>query len=259
MKTEFAITHFIKSAKGGSSLLWKSSLLMALGMVTCFALAWFDPRLIAGVNVWEKPAKFFLSLLVHSLTLSWAISIIPQKMRGVQTATWLFVFAAWAEMAYIVFRASRGEASHFNTSTPLAAILYAIMGIGAVMLVAVTAFIGWRMWQQRDGSLMREATSLGLMFSSVLGLIAGAYLSSHSSHWIGGDQSDAAGLSFFHWSTTGGDLRVAHFVGLHVAQLIPLSALSGSRAIVYSTILFSILVFAATFVMAVFGIPLFVG
>ena len=47
---------------------------------------------------------------------------------------------------------------------------------------------------------------------------------SHSgnSHWIGGDQTDATGLPFFHWSTTGGDLRVPHFAALHIMQAVPI-------------------------------------
>lgn len=230
---------------------------MTIGMALCFALSFLDARLISGVGAWEKPEKFFLSLLVHAVTLAWALSLLPKPARGVKTASWIFVFAAWAEMAYIIFRASRGELSHFNTSTLAAAILYPLMGIGAVSLVVTSAFIGWRIWQQRGENLLREATGVGLMLGAAVGLFAGAFLSSHTSHWIGGDLTDATGLPFFHWSTTGGDLRVAHFIGLHITQAMPFAALGGSRTLVYGVAFLMVIAMAGTFAMAVMGIPLF--
>ena len=259
MREEFAIVHFLKSAQRGSPLLWWACIAMAFGMVICLALPLFDARLIAGVSVWEKPAKFFLSLIVQAITIAWAISLLQHHARGVKAATWMFVAAITLEMTYMVFRASRGEASHFNTSTLFANIMYALMGVGALTLTGTSAFVGWRVWQQRGQNLMREAAGFGLMFGSLLGTIAGAYLSSHTSHWIGGTMNDATGLGFFHWSTTGGDLRVAHFIGLHATQAIPLAALSGNRFVVYGAAAVSVILMAATFAMAVMGVPLLRG
>ncbi len=256
MKQEFAVTNFLKSAKRGSPLLWWSAAAMAVGMVICLALPLVDDRLIYGVSVWEKPAKFFLSLIVHTLTVAWAISLLNYKTRGVKIASAILVGAAWFEMAYMIFRASRGEASHFNIETTFANIMYGLMGLGAVSLTATSAFIGWRVWRERADGLMKEAAGLGLMLGAVLGTIAGAYLSSHTSHWIGGDQTDASGLAFFHWSTTGGDLRVAHFIGLHATQMVPMAALSGSRLFVLSVAVGCAALTIAAFAFAVMGLPI---
>jgi hypothetical protein len=256
MTNQFAIVQFLRDAKRGSPLLWWSSVAMMFGLAVCFALTLVDARLLAGANVWEKPAKFFLSLTVQAVTMAWAISIVPEKLRGTKTATLLFVIAAWFELAYMIFRASRGEASHFNTGTPLAAFMYAMMGLGSLTLVFTSGFIGWRIWQRRGKILMHEAAGVGLVLGAVLGLIAGGYLSSQTSHWIGGDMTDATGLTYFRWSTTGGDLRVAHFIGLHATQLVPLAALSGNRSVVYGTALIVTLAMFATFIMAAMGVPL---
>ena len=82
-------------------------------------------------------------------------------------------------------------------------------------------------------------------------------MSQQTSHWVGGEMSDAHGLTFFGWSTSGGDLRVAHFVGLHTAQFIPLAALSGEKRVVYGVAAASVILTVTIFVMSMSGIPLF--
>ena len=93
--------------------------------------------------------------------------------------------------------------------------------------------------------------------ATILTLIAGFTLGSMGSHWIGGDQTDATGLPVFGWSTTGGDLRVAHFLGLHVMQALPVMALTGNRGVVLGTALFALAATVATYAMALNGLPIF--
>jgi hypothetical protein len=259
MSQELALLNFNSEVRRGSALLWWTCVSMTIGMMVCFSLQFADARLLAGVSVWEKPAKFFLSLIVQAATVAWAISLLPKPARGVKTATWLFVAALLVEMVYMIYRASRGEASHFNVSTTFAAIMYSVMGVGSLTLVGTSAFVGRRVWQQRGSNLMHEAAGVGLMLGALLGTIAGAYLSSHTSHWIGGDQTDATGLAFFHWSTTGGDLRVAHFIGLHTSQAVPLAALSGNRWVVYGAATLCAMMMAIAFGLATLGIPMLRG
>jgi hypothetical protein len=259
MTGQFAIVSLSDAMQRGSPLLWRSSGLMAIGIALCATMLMVDGQMFAGINAWGKPAKFFLSLGVQALTIAWAISLMPKPARGIKTASRIYVAAAWFEIIYIMFRAARGEASHFNSGSLTAIIFYGLMGVGALMLTSTSAFIGWRIWQQRGTSLMREAAGMGLMLGALLGTIAGAYLSSRGSHWIGGDQTDATGLAFFHWSTTGGDLRVAHFIGLHATQFVPLAALSRDRRIVYGTALAATIMMAGTFMMAMMGIPILRG
>ncbi len=259
MSEEIAIKSFINQSRHASPLLWRFGLVMLIGLSICFVLSLIDIRQLAGVSVWEKPSKFFLSLLVQGLTLAWAISLIQKSVRGVKTASWLFVAAAFLEMTYMIWRASRGEASHFNATSTFAAMMYGVMGVGSLMLVSTSAFIGWRVWQQRGGSLMREAAGVGLILGSVLATFAAGVLSAKTSHWIGGDLTDATGLGLFHWSTTGGDLRVAHFIGLHTTQAVPLAAISGKRWVTYMVALITIVATTGTFLQAIAGIPFLRG
>jgi len=69
----------------------------------------------------------------------------------------------------------------------------------------------------------RLSVSLGLILTLVLGAGIGGVLGSMDDHWIGGVESDADGLPLFGWSRTGGDLRAAHFLGMHAMHVLPLT------------------------------------
>lgn len=246
--------------RGGPPLLWFSIVAMAALSVICVGLGIADDRLLAGVGVWDKPAKFFMSLAIQFATVSWALTYLPdleRQARSMRIVLAYMVTAGWLEMAYMIFRASRGEASHFNTSDVTAQILYSVMGVFAVSLTATAGYVGWRLWRHRRAGLWTEAAALGLLFGAILGTIAGGYMSAQTGHGVGGSASDASGLGFFSWSTSGGDLRVAHFVGLHAAQIIPLGALTGRRSLVYGAVALTTILTISTFVMATNGIPLF--
>ncbi|MBG1232481.1 hypothetical protein [Aestuariivirga litoralis] len=248
----------LRDIRDGSPVLWRCMQVMAAGLVICLGLMLVDQRQIIGVSVWDKPAKFFLSLIVQFATVSFALSLMPEKVRPRRAAIAMSI-AAFGELAYITLRAAQGEASHFNTSSLFANIAYALMGLGAVTISLTALFIGFKLWSLRRESLMHESAALGLTLGMLIGTAAGIYLSQQQGHWVGGEMSDAHGLGFFGWSTSGGDLRVAHFIGLHTAQVLPLAALTGDRRWVYLAALACIGLCAFTFAQAVMGIPLLRG
>ncbi|MCA0433451.1 MAG: hypothetical protein LCH46_09315 [Proteobacteria bacterium] len=253
------LARMLRDMAEGSPLLTRHALAMAAGFLICLALPLVDDRLFNGINVWHKPAKFFLSLSVHMATLAWALSLIPRQERNAPLIRWstaVFITAAWLEMAYITLRAARAEASHFNTDSAFNQVLYSLMGLGSLSLTIATGLIGFVLWWRRGSDVWCEAAGLGLMLGAVLGTVTGLALGSGTSHWIGGDQTDATGLPLFFWSTTGGDLRVAHFIGLHAMQLVPLAALTGRRGLIYGMAGAVLALTIVAFVQAQMGIPL---
>jgi hypothetical protein len=256
------LASLLASIRSGSPLLMQSVYLFLVGFFICLLLPLADDRLINGISVWHKPAKFFISLAVQLGTVSWAVSLLDAPQRQTRSIRWSIIAmltAAWFEMAYIVFRSLRGEASHFNTATPLDAALYGLMGVGAVTLTLTAAAFGVVLWRNRTADIWREAAGLGLVLGSLLATVVGGYLSSQPSHWIGGDQTDATGLPLFFWSTTGGDLRVAHFVGLHAMQAVPFAAITGWRSAAWIVALGVVILTVVTFAQALLGMPLLRG
>jgi hypothetical protein len=243
-----------------SPLLARTAIAFALLFLAAYTLTYIDARLLYGVSIWEKPSKFFLSLAIHMATLAWGISLLPlmqQHGRSIRIASFAFVCAALFEMAYMTFQATRGEASHFNLSTPFNALMYNLMGVGAVTLTAVTTYVGWRI-RKAGSTTMHFAAGWGFIASAVTTTLVAGYLAQGSGHWIGGDQTDATGLPFFHWSTTGGDLRAAHFAALHIMQAVPLIAwFWQDKRIAQASLAASVCVVTALFAQSLMGIPLF--
>lgn len=254
--TAGTLLHRVRAA---SPLLFNASLAFLAGFVICMGLQLADHRQLYGVSVWIKPAKFFLSVALQMLTLAWAISLLPESRQRARKITFpaaYFVAAGTFELAYIAYRAGLGEASHFNTGTPMASLLYSLMGTAAIGMMLATGWIGLRIRRDSPRSALTAATGWGFLLAMLATIIVGMTLGGMQSHWIGGDQTDATGLPILGWSTTGGDLRPSHFLALHLSQALPLAAwLGGGRLALGAAILLT-LAAAATYVQALGGLPL---
>jgi hypothetical protein len=202
----------------------------ALGLAA-FAAAAVDPRQFAGVPLWLKPAKFFVSVAVFSLSWAWLAGLVRAERRGarpMRVARLTLVASAAFELAYITLQAARGQASHFNTGDVTHALLYALMGLAAVALIGTTVPLAWAIARHpapdadRD---LRRAAVVGLALTFVLGGALGGYMSAQSGHAVGTEGGHAAIVG---WNRAGGDLRVAHFLGLHAEQVLPAIALAGT-------------------------------
>lgn len=201
--------------------------MLALAVPTLFA--WLiDPRQFQGVDTWIKPLKFELSVALYLLTLALFLPLASDRFR----ASWLGRYMVWPvivpivlEVLYIAWRASRVEASHYNRDDWIGIALYALMGIGAVMFTVAPGFLAYGL-SRRDAAPMpqvvRWSLVAGLALTCVFGLLSGALLgSSASGHYVGAVPDAHRTIPFLGWSLTIGDLRIAHFLGLHALQIIP--------------------------------------
>lgn len=204
-------------------------------MTICAVCALFDDRTFNGVSVWSKPFKFSLSIAVYFATLAWFVPLLPHGYIESRKGRWLTlipVACAVFEIAYIALQASRGEASHFNNASLFYSVMYGFMGIGAVTLVSICLWMGVVILRHRGAANPYAlAVGVGLVLTFLLGGGFGGYLGGQTSHWVGGTQSDANGIWLMKWSRDGGDLRVAHFFGMHAMQVLPsIAAVLPARA-----------------------------
>ena len=194
------------------------------------ALGWaLDDRLLRGANVWIKPMKFSFSIAVLALTTAWFIGHLPVAQRGgraVRRIVWLLIGTGSFELAYITLQAGLGQASHYNVADAWHGAMYTLMGIGAIGLTATQPMLAWQLHRHPDPSrpaAYRHAVLLGLTLTFVFGAGVGSLL--------GGMQPPSGGatLPILGWSLGGGDLRPAHFVGIHAGQLLPFVGFMAAR------------------------------
>ena len=223
--------------QAGSPALYVVGMAMLLMAAMTLMLAWLDPRVFQGVSTWAKPLKFQLSTGVYLLTLAWFMAWLPDDKRQTRLGryvVWSAVGAGIFEVVYITWQGAFGMASHYNRTSTFYAAMYTLMGVGAVILTTASLALAVLIARSPAYALPRaikHAVVLGLVLTFVLGTGFGSYLGAQrAGHWVGGALTDAGGLPLFNWSRSGGDLRVAHFFGIHAMHFVPAIAALAAAA-----------------------------
>jgi hypothetical protein len=209
-----------------------------LGMIGIVA----DPRTVLGVPTWNKTVKFSLSVLLYSsslLVLLGRTTRRPQLLRRIGSASAVLLLL---EMITLIIQGARAVPMHFNVGTPLDSAFWGFMTatISVFYLITLVGF-GVLMREQLGDRVFTWAVRLGFLLAIIgMGqaflmtgpqndqlarLTAGEQVDFIGAHTIGAADG-GAGLPFVGWSTTHGDLRIGHFVGLHGLQVLPLLALA---------------------------------
>ncbi|GAB5536040.1 MAG: hypothetical protein Rubg2KO_22890 [Rubricoccaceae bacterium] len=197
-----------------------------------------DPRMLFGEPIWIKPLKFCISGAAYVL----ALAVLMRPLRGRRVSRvigWGVSVILFAEIVLIGIQAARGVRSHFNLSTGLDTLIYSTMGqmIAALSILTLVAAIAILRTPMAD-RLWKQATLWGLVLTLAGGSVgflmtlptpeqiegfAEAPPVVVGAHTVGAPDG-GPGLPLVGWSTVGGDLRIAHFWGLHGLQALPLLA-----------------------------------
>ncbi|MFD4222988.1 hypothetical protein [Streptomyces griseus] len=208
----------------------------ALAVVSAVGLV-VDDRALVGAPIWAKPFKFSVSFVAYCLTLAWMLTLLTRGRRIGRWAGHVVVLTSLVEMVIITVQVVRGKRSHFNTATAFDSALWNTMGMTIVVLWAATLVIAVLLLRTRIADRAEALAVRGGLLIALAGAALGFLMTlpSESQQAVGNlDATDAIGahsvgvpdggpaMALTGWSTTGGDLRAPHFVGMHALQLIPL-------------------------------------
>jgi len=208
-----------------------------------------DDRILQYVPLWLKPFKFSISSLVFISSILYFLKYIPNK-KFILLTNKIVSYGLMIELIIIFFQAYRGKMSHFNNQTLEDMILFQIMAITIVCVWLGFGVYTWKLVKASEygDELMFKGIQVGALITfltmpfaftmpqpsetqlqeiiknkSQIGLVVGSHTVDEK------DPSQTYPLTG--WAKTGGDLRIAHFLGLHAIQILPILAvlLSGIR------------------------------
>ena len=249
---------FLSELKNRNDTLYWFGLYNLAVAILCIILMQFDRQQILGVSRWLKPLKFFFSVWIMTWTMGWLLYYLNYK-KSIRTISWFIVASMFIENFIILLQSIRGERSHFNVQNSTNAILFSIMGIVIVIFSFTVIYAAILFFRQKEFSISRSylwGIRLGLLFFIIFSLEGGIMLAKMS-HTVGGADG-GPGFPLVNWSNRVGDLRAAHFFGMHSLQILPLAGFyifkKPAVLFIFSAIYFSFVV--AILVMALKGLPL---
>ena len=214
---------FLASLKTRNECLFYFGLLCLSSAALILIRSKFSDVQINGVNVMYKPFKFALSMGIFSLTMGWYTGYLT-SYKYINLYNWSLIIFLGFEVFYVTLQASRGQLSHYNVSSALYTSLTVAMAIAAIAATVYTGYIGILFCTENFPELPDYylwAIRLGI-FLFVIFALEGAVIGANGSPRVGGQ--DGGAIPFLNWSLKYGDLRIAHFVGMHALQILPLLA-----------------------------------
>lgn len=171
----------------------------------------------AGPVSFRKPTTFGVSFGLTTITLAW----IAGHLRISDPVSWLLLaplaVTDTAEVVWVSLQRWRGVASHFNDDSTLDALLFMVMGGGAVsvtaMVIVVVTVLAFT--AMRAPPSMAFAIRTGLLILLV-GQVVGGWMIQHGL----GAAADGMTTGL---TTVGpaGVMKVPHAVAMHAVQVLP--------------------------------------
>lgn len=249
--------NFLNQLKQRNALLYWFGWYNLLVGIICFIAMFLDDAQLLGVSRWLKPMKFYLSVGIMIWTLAWLMHYLENKRKVRRFSRMIFV-AMLFENGLILMQAFRNTTSHFNNKTAFDSIVFSIMGILILVFTVVCIRICITFFTQKQFIIPTAylwGIRLGLLLFIIFSL-EGFIMVSMLKHTVGAADG-TPGLPLLNWSRQYGDLRIAHFLGIHSLQILPLVGFyfikTKQQMIVTTMVYFAAVMFV--FIQALKGIP----
>ncbi len=236
MKSRRVVALGFAAAPGLTAL----GFIMAADLVFCLLGLVVDRRMITGAPAWLKPAKFALSTMIVCWSFAFCMASTTTWPRLRRVLDVVLAVGLFIEIALIDMQAARGTSSHFNLTTRFDAGVFGVMAVSIACIwlgMLVLTVLLFR--QSFAGSAWGWSLRLGMVLALV-GTGSGAFMTAPNSRQLAeahvtgrlpvagahtvGAPDGGPGLPVTGWSANHGDLRIAHFLGMHGLQVLPLLA-----------------------------------
>lgn len=218
------IKNVFLQVKRESPILFGIVMLHLLVALFCIPAMFIDDRMLLGISVWTKPFKFMISGAIYIFTIGYLVNLYPYSKRKKNVLRNLVAWSLLIEAAIIVYQGSSGVQSHYNESSAFDGILFGIMGLFIalnVLIMVLFLFDSIRLKLNVNREIQWAIIMSWIII--IIGSWIGGQMISQMSHTVGAADG-GPGLPLINWSTIAGDLRIAHFFGLHGLQIIPIFA-----------------------------------
>jgi hypothetical protein len=211
--------ELITVIRNGDKVLFRTGLIHIVLAVLFLCLILIDSRMVNQENIWMKPFRFAVSIAMFTWTYAWFSRFYARK-RVLSVLNITIAICMFLEIILITMQAVRGVASHFNTSSPFDTAVFSVMGgiIGFNAIIIGIHFVLFLFFENGGGTYR-----LSIIWGMVLFLLGNftGYLMVHYFSALTMDAVVGQGMPITNWQPDAGDLRIAHFLGLHAIQFMP--------------------------------------
>jgi len=213
-------------AEGYQTFIYRVALFMFFSALFHTGVFLLDDVPWQGPISWRKPIVFGVSLGSTLFLMAWVLNFMPTRHRLHSWLMRILGVSMIVEYALIVMQVWRGEASHFNYTTPFNGAVFGVMGIMILIFAIICIIItGLSFLKMKAPSSMVWAIRIGLLILVVSQFLGYAIVQNGMAQAFsesGELLRDVTGTASIFGAA--GNMKVPHAVTLHALQVLPILA-----------------------------------